>query len=143
MKISDILHRKGTTVATVQPTLTVTGALDELAAHGIGALIVTDDEGSIAGILSERDIVRRMQERGAEVLGVQIEEIMTTKVSTCTSSTDVVDAMRVMTDGHFRHLPVVDDAQLVGIVSIGDVVKNRIDELQSTTEQLSSYISGN
>ncbi len=142
MKISDVLHRKGTAVATATGSMTVEQALDELAERDIGALVVTDPDGSIVGIVSERDIVRRMQERGAAVLGAAVKDIMTTEVSNCSSHTDVVDAMRVMTDKHIRHLPVVDDEHLVGIVSIGDVVKNRIDELQSTTEQLSSYISG-
>jgi CBS domain-containing protein len=142
MKVSDVLSRKGSVVATVRPDTTINAALDELARHNIGALVVTESDGSIAGIISERDIVRALPKRGAEVLGANVSEIMTQLVVTADPHTDVVEAMRSMTDKRVRHLPVVDAEQLVGIVSIGDIVKNRIDELQATTDQLTHYITG-
>jgi CBS domain-containing protein len=142
MRISDVLARKGSLVATVRPTTTINGALDKLAEHNIGALIVTDADGEIVGIVSERDIVRALPQRGPEVLNAEVSEIMTSPLVTATPHTDVVDAMRSMTDKRVRHLPVLDDGELVGIVSIGDIVKNRIDELQAATDQLTHYITG-
>jgi CBS domain-containing protein len=142
MRISDVLARKGSLVATVRPTMTINDALDKLAEHNIGALIVTDADGEIVGIISERDIVRALPHRGPDVLNAEVSEIMTSPLVTATSHTDVVDAMRSMTDKRVRHLPVLDDGELVGIVSIGDIVKNRIDELQAATDQLTHYITG-
>jgi CBS domain-containing protein len=142
MRISDVLARKGALVATVRPTTTVNSALDKLAEHNIGALIVTEADGEIVGIVSERDIVRALPQRGPEVLNAEVREIMTSPLVTATPHTDVVDAMRSMTDKRVRHLPVLDDGELVGIVSIGDIVKNRIDELQAATDQLTHYITG-
>ena len=142
MRISDVLARKGSLVATVRPTTTINDALDKLAEHNIGALIVKDADGEIVGIVSERDIVRALPQRGPEVLNAEVSEIMTSPLVTATPHTDVVDAMRSMTDKRVRHLPVLDDGELVGIVSIGDIVKNRIDELQAATDQLTHYITG-
>ena len=142
MKISDVLHRKGSLVATVRPTATINSALQELADHNIGALMVTDTEGTIVGIVSERDIVRALPQRGPDVLNAEVSELMTYPVVTANPHTDVVEAMRAMTDKRVRHLPVLDNGELVGIVSIGDIVKNRVDELQATTDQLTHYITG-
>jgi CBS domain-containing protein len=142
MRISDVLARKGSLVATVRPTTTINDALDKMAEHNIGALIVRDADGEIVGIVSERDIVRALPQRGPEVLNAEVSEIMTSPLVTATPHTDVVDAMRSMTDKRVRHLPVLDDGELVGIVSIGDIVKNRIDELQAATDQLTHYITG-
>lgn len=142
MKISDVLGRKGSLVATVRPDTSIGAALDQLAEHNIGALVVTDADDAIAGILSERDIVRGLPKRGAELLDAKVSEIMTALVVTASSSTDVVSAMRSMTDKRVRHLPVVDDGKLIGIVSIGDIVKNRIDDLEATADQLTQYITG-
>ena len=145
MKISDVLGHKsssGATVATIRPTTTVRAALDELAAHNIGALVVLAEDGAIAGIVSERDIVRALPKRGAEVLDDPVSTIMTALVVTARTGTDVTEAMRSMTDNRVRHLPVVEDGTMIGIVSIGDIVKNRIDELQATTAQLEQYITG-
>jgi len=142
MRISDVLARKGSLVATVRPTTTINDALDKMAEHNIGALIVRDADGEIVGIVSERDIVRALPQRGPEVLNAEVSEIMTSPLVTATPQTDVVDAMRSMTDKRVRHLPVLDDGELVGIVSIGDIVKNRIDELQAATDQLTHYITG-
>jgi CBS domain-containing protein len=142
MRISDVLGRKGSLVATVRPTTTINDALDKLAEHNIGALVVTNADGAIVGIVSERDIVRALPERGAEILAAEVSEIMTATVVTADPHTDVVDAMRSMTDKRVRHLPVLEGEELVGIVSIGDIVKNRIDELQAATDQLTHYITG-
>jgi CBS domain-containing protein len=142
MRISDVLGRKGSLVATVRPTTTINDALDKLAEHNIGALVVTNADGAIVGIVSERDIVRALPERGAEILAAEVSEIMTATVVTADPHTDVVDAMRSMTDKRVRHLPVLEGDELVGIVSIGDIVKNRIDELQAATDQLTHYITG-
>jgi CBS domain-containing protein len=142
MRISDVLARKGSLVATVRPNTTVNGALDKLAEQNIGALIVTEADGEIVGIISERDIVRALPQRGPEVLNAEVSEIMTSPLVTASPNTDVVDAMRSMTDKRVRHLPVLDDEELVGIVSIGDIVKNRIDELEAATDQLTHYITG-
>jgi CBS domain-containing protein len=142
MKIKDVLQRKGNLVATVLSELTVSGAVEELGKHDVGALVVVDEASEIAGIISERDIVRQLREQGADLLQATVGDIMTRLIATCTPDDDVELAMRVMTERHVRHLPVMKASALVGIVSIGDLVKNRIDELETTTDALASYISG-
>jgi CBS domain-containing protein len=141
MRISDLLRRKGDDVVTVKPTQTVTDLLDVLAEHKIGAVVVSSDGAGVEGIVSERDVVRRLPQYGADLLTAPVADIMTTKVHTCPPDTDLDDLMRVMTDGRFRHVPVVDGGRLVGNVSIGDVVKHRIDHLQHERDQLEAYIS--
>jgi CBS domain-containing protein len=141
MRIADVLRRKGTTVATVGPDVTVTELLGELAAHNVGALPVVKDD-NIIGIVSERDVVRRLHAGGAALLQAKVSDIMTTEVTTCGPGDDVSDLAAVMTSRRFRHLPVVVDGRLVGIVSIGDLVKARIDLLESERAQLQSYIAG-
>lgn len=140
MRISDLLRRKGTLVVTVKPEQSVTDLLNLLAEHKVGALVVSSDQVSVDGIVSERDIVRRLQEIGPELLQSPVRDIMTTQVHSCPPDTDLEALMRVMTTGRFRHVPVIEDDRLVGIVSIGDVVKHRIDELQSERDQLTAYI---
>lgn len=143
MRISDILRSKssGTAVVSIAPDALVTELVAVLAEHGIGALIVT--EGSdVVGIVSERDVVRRLHEQGADVLAAPVSSLMTSPVITCAPS-DYVDAIaETMTEHRFRHLPVVDDGNLVGVVSIGDVVKNRIRELEKDRSQLEQYVTG-
>jgi CBS domain-containing protein len=141
MRISDVLRQKGGLVVSVQPDQTVSELLDLLADHGVGALIVSTDGNAVEGIVSERDVVRKLQRHGAELLGVPVRDIMTATVHTCPPDTDLDDLMKVMTDGRFRHVPVVEGGRLVGIVSIGDVVKNRIGELQHERDQLEAYIT--
>jgi CBS domain-containing protein len=141
MRIADVLRRKGTTVATVGPDVTVTELLGELAAHNVGALPVVKDD-DIIGIVSERDVVRRLHAGGAALLQAKVSDIMTTEVTTCGPGDDVSDLAAVMTSRRFRHLPVVVDGRLAGIVSIGDLVKARIDLLESERAQLQSYIAG-
>lgn len=140
MRVSDILRGKGSAVATIGPSATVAELLARLAEHNIGAMVVLAPDG-IAGIVSERDVVRRLHDVGGGLLERPVGEIMSTDVATCAPD-DAVDRLNaVMTDRRIRHLPVVQDDRLVGIVSIGDVVKVRMRELQDSTEQLEAYIS--
>jgi CBS domain-containing protein len=141
MRVADLLRTKGSEVATVPPRVSVTGLLDDLARHNVGALVVVDEHGALAGIVSERDVVRRLNERGAELLTAPVEEIMTTQVVTCEPSAGVDSLAEIMTQRRIRHMPVVEDGRLVGIISIGDVVKSRIEQLESDREQLESYIA--
>lgn len=141
MRIADVLRSKGSAVATVAPTATVTELIGELAAHNVGALPVIDG-GRLVGIVSERDVVRRLHAGGPGLLEARVADIMTTEVTTCTPADDVTDLAAVMTSRRFRHLPVVVDDELAGIVSIGDLVKARIDLLESERAQLQSYIAG-
>ncbi|MBT2211765.1 MULTISPECIES: CBS domain-containing protein [Actinomadura] len=140
MRIRDILRRKGDTVATVRPEATVRQLLAVLAEHNIGAAVVSPDGTTITGIVSERDVVRRLHDRGAALLDHPVTEIMTSEVRSCDPGDKVEDLRRTMTEHRFRHVPVVVDGRLAGIVSIGDVVKSAIDELQSEREHLVDYI---
>jgi CBS domain-containing protein len=142
MRITDVLRGKGTNVVTVRPDSPVTELLDLLAHHGVGALVVSSDGTSVDGIVSERDIVRHLQSHGAAMLDTPVRDIMTAEVHTCPPDADLEDLMRLMTERRFRHVPVVVDGALAGIVSIGDVVKHRIDLLQSERDQLTAYITG-
>jgi CBS domain-containing protein len=142
MRISDILRVKGDRVVTVQPDTDVRRLLAVLAEHGIGAVVVSDDGSSVDGIVSERDVVRALAERGAAVLSEPVSAIHTVEVYTVGLDAQLEDLMRIMTEHRIRHLPVVMDGSLRGIVSIGDVVKKRIDELESERSALSNYISG-
>ncbi|KAA2254881.1 CBS domain-containing protein [Solihabitans fulvus] len=140
MRIADVLRSKGSTVATVEPGTTVTELLAALAVHNVGAMVVLDGD-RVAGIVSERDVVRRLGERGAELLTRPVAEIMTAAVVTC-EPTDTVDRLTVvMTERRIRHVPVLVDGRLAGIVSIGDVVKSRISQLEEQDQQLSAYIT--
>ncbi|MEC3973975.1 CBS domain-containing protein [Amycolatopsis sp. H20-H5] len=140
MRISDLLRGKGTAVATVAPETTVTELLARLAEHNVGAMVViTGDQ--IAGIVSERDVVRRLVEHGPGLLARPVAEIMTKMVASC-GPEDSVDQLTVlMTERRIRHVPVLVEGKLAGIVSIGDVVKNRMEELEKSREQLEAYIS--
>jgi CBS domain-containing protein len=118
----------------------VSGLLTELSVHNIGAMVVVSPDGVI-GIVSERDVVRALQQRGADLLRLPVSEIMTTFVATCTP-TDTVDSLSaLMTTKRVRHIPVMEDGRLTGIVSIGDVVKTRMEELEAQHEQLQAYIT--
>lgn len=144
MHISDILRRKtDNRVWTIVPDATVRELLAQLAEHHIGALVVAEGDGAtIAGIVSERDVVRALHTRGTDVLDGSVEAIMTRDVVNCAPA-DAVDKVAVlMTDRRIRHLPVLDGGALVGVVSIGDVVSNRIHELQQDRDQLEQYITG-
>jgi CBS domain-containing protein len=140
VQISQLLRHKGHDVATIDSGENVRTALELLAHHGIGALVVSADGRRIDGILSERDIARGLHERGADLLGEPVTAVMTADVRTCGPHASVHELARMMTDHRIRHIPVVDDGALVGIVSIGDVVKARLDELESERAQLVDYI---
>jgi CBS domain-containing protein len=142
MRITDVLRGKGTNVVTIRPESSVTELLDLLARHGVGALVVSRDGETVEGIVSERDVVRRLQRDGASMLSIPVSEIMTAEVHTAAPDADLEDLMRLMTERRFRHVPVVVGGTLTGIVSIGDVVKHRIDELQAERDQLTAYITG-
>lgn len=141
MRISDILRRKGHDVATVRPDETVREFIARVAELRIGALVVSEDGRRVDGIVSERDVMRGLHASGASLLHAPVSSIMTAEVHSCAPSASVDDLMRLMTDRRIRHVPVVEDDRLVGIVSIGDVVKHRIDELQAERDQLMGYIS--
>jgi len=140
--IQHILHRKGGDVATIGPAATVAAAIVQLRERNIGALVVTDGD-DVVGILSERDIVRALagDEAGGGVLDRPVAALMTTVVATCGPRATADELMGMMTERRIRHVPVVDDGTLIGIVSIGDVVKSRIDELQTEAETLHDYLA--
>ncbi|GAB3001643.1 CBS domain-containing protein [Amycolatopsis acidiphila] len=140
MRIADVLRNKGTSVATVSPETTVRELLAGLAEHNIGAMPVLGPDG-VAGIVSERDVVRKLHERGEALLSCPVSEIMTTVVATCTPRDSVDDLSVLMTQRRVRHVPVLDGGRLAGIVSIGDVVKTRMEELETSQEQLQAYIA--
>jgi CBS domain-containing protein len=140
MRISDILRGKGPAVATVTETTTVTALLTELEIRNIGAMVVIGP-GGVVGIVSERDVVRKLHEDGPELLGRSVGDIMSVDVVTCRPEDPIDDLAALMTNNRVRHVPVLDNGQLVGIVSIGDVVKIRMEELQSERQQLHAYIT--
>lgn len=142
MRISDILRVKGDQVVTVTPETTVRELVTALVEHKIGAVIVSRDGTSIDGIVSERDIVRALAERGDAVLSAAVTTIHTTDVRTVTPDAALSEVEQLMTQGRFRHVPVVLDGRLRGILSIGDVVKNRLDELEGERSALTGYITG-
>jgi CBS domain-containing protein len=141
MRISDVLRAKGDAVVTVEPQIDVRTLLGVLAEHGIGAVVVSTDGETVEGIVSERDIVRALAARGATIISEPVSAIMTSDVKTCAPDAPVVDLMRTMTEGRFRHVPVERDGKLAGIVSIGDIVKNRVGELEIERDSLSRYIT--
>jgi CBS domain-containing protein len=142
MRISDLLRVKGTKVITVTPDTKVRGLLQVLADEKIGAVVVSADGASVDGIVSERDVVRAFAQRGAAVMSEPVTEIYTAQVRTVAPETSLDDVMRLMTEHRMRHAPVVVDGALSGLVSIGDVVKNRIDELEAERSSLAGYITG-
>lgn len=142
MRIAEILNTKGSAVTTVRPETDIRALLALLAEQNIGAAVVSPDGYRIAGIVSERDIVRGLHRYGTALLDFPVTRIMTTEVRTC-SPADRVDGLRgIMTDHRVRHLPVVDQGRLTGIVSIGDVVKSALSELTTEREQLVGYLQG-
>ncbi len=140
MQISQVLRRKGHEVATIDASASVRDALALLAVRRIGALVVSPDGDRIDGIVSERDIARGLHEHGAGLLGEPVSAVMTAEVRTCVPTASVTELAQTMTDHRIRHVPVVDQGKLVGIVSIGDVVKARLDELEAERAQLVDYI---
>ncbi len=127
---------------TIRGAATIAEAAAMLKKERIGAVVVTDDDGKLEGILSERDIVRGLPTFGANLMEKPVADAMTREVITCSPEDSLDQVMRQMSQGRFRHVPVLDDGALAGIISIGDVVKNRLQELEAETEQLQSYIRG-
>jgi CBS domain-containing protein len=142
MLISDVLRVKGTQVITVTPDTTVRQLVAILAEHRIGAVVVSHDGIAVDGIVSERDVVQALARRGAAVMSAQVTAIYTAQVHTVTPQSPIEDVMRMMTERRVRHAPVVADGRLQGIVSIGDVVKIRLGELQAERTALTDYITG-
>jgi CBS domain-containing protein len=142
MRIINVLRIKGAQVVTVTPDTTVRQLLTVLAEHRIGAVVVSHDGTSVEGIVSERDIVRALAQRGAAVMSEQVTAIYTADVHTVAPETELEEVARMMTEHRIRHAPVVVDGSLRGIVSIGDVVKSRIGELETERAALTDYITG-
>ena len=139
-KVSSVLKNKGYDVVTVAPHQTVASVVEVLTQNRIGAAPVISAEGQLIGIISERDIIRGMSQHAEAVLTLSAEHLMTRDVRTCSSEDQLVEIMQVMTLQRIRHLPVVQNGALQGIVSIGDVVKQRLEEVQSEAEELRRYI---
>ena len=139
MTVRSILNTKGHQIMSVEPDATMSAAIRLLGEKKIGAVLVMN-QSRVEGILSERDIVRVLGERGAGVLEEPVSEVMTRKVVSCKETDTVAELMETMTSGKFRHLPVVDDGKVVGLISIGDIVKRRVEEYESEQEALRDYI---
>jgi CBS domain-containing protein len=140
VQVRDVLRHKGRGVATVSPDVTVADLLARLAENNVGAMVVTSESGAVRGIVSERDVVRALHRKGSDLLSETVSSIMTSEVTTTNPDESVESLARIMTDSRIRHLPVIEDGRLTGIVSIGDVVKNRIGQLESERESLIGYI---
>lgn len=141
MTVKAILEQKGRSVLTIGPNQKLSEAVALLAEHRIGALVVTNGDDKIVGILSERDIVRMIGTEGADALDHPVRASMTAKVKICSENHTVNDVMEIMTKGRFRHLPVEKNGKLDGIISIGDVVKRRIEDAEREAEQIRTYIA--
>ncbi|HVV80083.1 MAG TPA: CBS domain-containing protein [Pseudolabrys sp.] len=140
MNVSSILAAKGGDVITIEPTATLAVAAALLTKKRIGALVIVGAGGRVAGILSERDIVHALAERGRQALDEPLSQAMTREVATCEPDDEITSLMERMTDGKFRHMPVVKGDKLAGIVSIGDIVKQRVDEMERESEAMRGYI---
>jgi len=141
MTVAQILSRKGRAVVTAAPAETVQGVVNLLTQNRIGAVLVVDSKGSIAGIVSERDVVRALSEHGSAAMGKKAADIMTKKVKTCSPTDTEAELMGLMTEHRIRHLPVVEGGKLAGMISIGDVVKLRIETVEREAEEMKSYIA--
>jgi CBS domain-containing protein len=142
MTIAAILKHKGHDIVTVEPTRTVTEVVNVLDSKRIGAVLVLDAAQQLLGIVSERDIVKCLATHGARTLEMTAGQLMTRDLKTVTRETTVVEAMTMMTAGRFRHIPVLEDGQLIGLISIGDVVKARIMQAEQEVDSLRSYVAG-
>lgn len=140
MNVKAILAAKGGDIFSIEPTANLAAAAKLLSAHRIGSAIIRGAGDRLAGILSERDIVRALSEHGAEALSMPVGQVMTRNVMTCGENDSIADIMERMTAGKFRHLPVLRDGELIGVVSIGDVVKQRVEEIELDASALREYI---
>lgn len=139
MHVADILKTKGAAVVTVRPNLTIDHLAQRLRMERIGAVIVSENGGSVDGIISERDVVRALAEHGAGTLAMAVADLMTKAVVTCSPQDTISHVSALMTQRRIRHVPVMDHGKLIGIVSVGDVVKHRMDELELETNVLRDY----
>ena len=142
MLIEQILAGKGRDVVTTRPDATIAEVAKLLKAKRIGAVVVTDADGGLCGIISERDLARGLADHGAKLLDMRVSQLMTAEVVTCSPEDGLDQLMQQMTEGRFRHLPVIEDGRMIGIISIGDVVKHRLQELETETHMLQDYIAG-
>jgi CBS domain-containing protein len=141
MTVAHILAEKGSSVVTVQPEHTLDDTIHLLAEKSIGALVVTDEARTLVGIISERDIIRALAQQGGAALDAPVSSHMVREVATCRRETTNDEIMRLMTDGRFRHMPVCENGKLVGIVSIGDVVKRRLPTMEAEEQAMLDYIT--
>lgn len=141
MNVAQLLGDKGHEVVSVQPHRTLGEAARTLAERRIGAVVVTGADGALVGILSERDIIRALGESGAAALETPVSRAMTAKVVTCRTQTSIDELMEIMTSGRFRHVPVVENGRVAGIVSIGDVVKHRVAAIEAESRAMRDYIA--
>ena len=141
MDVASILRIKGSSVATAPPEATITDIAAKLKEEKIGALVVSEDGIKVLGIISERDIVRGLADHGLDLLEKRAEELMTAEVMTCTPNDTTGDLMAVMSEKRIRHIPVTENGELCGIVSIGDVVKDRLDEIEREASALRDYVT--
>jgi CBS domain-containing protein len=141
MNVAAILKAKGRAVATARPDATVLDIVQRLNAKKIGAIVVVGDSGQVAGIISERDVIRIIAEAGISGLQSPVSEVMTRAVVSCNEASALDELMEMMTKGRFRHLPVIDDGALVGIISIGDVVKHHVAEVEMEVSAMKNYLA--
>ena len=141
MNVTAILRQKGRAVTTASPAMTLLDVANKLAAKRIGAIVVVGSRGEVAGIISERDIIRALSQGGPECLTCPVPEVMTRQVVTCQETDTLDELMAMMTARRFRHLPVVTDGALVGIISIGDVVKHHVAEVEMEATAMREYIT--
>lgn len=141
MNVSTILKDKGNAVVTANPSSTVLDIAKTLAEKRIGAIVLLDTDGRVAGIVSERDIIRHLARSGPSILSASVADVMTRNVISCTTADTISHVMQKMTSGRFRHVPVVDQNRLVGLVSIGDVVKIRVAEVELEANAMKQYLS--
>ena len=140
MNVTSILLKKGYGAATVEPDTKISDAVLRMQIRNIGALIVSEDRHDVGGLISERDIIFSLADFGAEILEFPVRVFMTKNIITCQPHHLITDVMAIMTDNHIRHVPVVEPSRILGIVSIGDIIKSRVDELQAESDEMVRYI---
>ena len=141
MNVASILKAKGRAVTTVRPNATLLDVAKKLGPKKIGAVVVVGDNGHVAGIISERDIIRAISEHGAAALSMVVSDVMTRNVIACGETSELDELMEMMTKGRFRHLPVIEDEALVGIISIGDVVRHHVAEVEMEVSAMRNYLA--
>jgi CBS domain-containing protein len=141
MLVLDLIKEKGAGVITTRPATTVSEVANIMASKRIGAVVVTDLDDKVVGIISERDIVNGLSKSGVNLLKLPVSDVMTRDVFTCATTEDVNQLRREMVTRRARHIPIVEDGKLIGIISMGDIVKNRLDELEDETQQMRDYIA--